>query len=477
MPRPPSVLPFPISAAAVLALAVLTGGLAASPLPAGPSDWANVQAGYGTLTTAAGAGLLDNVGASTAVNEWRSTYEGGLARSAELSNPHVAGQDALGNLYIADKEGDAIRMARPDGTIVTVAGNTGTASSGTGGTQLGPGTSATDKTIVKPNGLFVFPDGTIYFMETERVVSGSRKNRIIKRTPAGVFTVVVSDATTTDGGRGLLVSPDQQTIYFCDTDQVRRWRASSGNISTLPNPPGGAFKELGYLAFDPAGLVVATDRGTLVTPATGDDYRTGSRVWRYNGTAWTAIAGNGAAGTPDIIEATSALNVPLDGARGIAFLPNGGYFLATHEGGDILHVDTAGTMRTFIRGRGEKNLWLGEGQEPPLVATEYLSEPRSIVIAPNWDLLITCDDTGYVRRVKNVCPVPKIEMISCTCTAAQCRFTWASQSGRPYIVEKSTDLAVWQVLGVRTAAGASTEYVDSLASGLPHAFYRVSPPR
>jgi sugar lactone lactonase YvrE len=64
--------------------------------------------------------------------------DGGPAISAELSGPAGMSFDAAGNLYIADRDNNRVRVLLTDGTISTVAGNGSAAWTGDGG----PATSA-----------------------------------------------------------------------------------------------------------------------------------------------------------------------------------------------------------------------------------------------------------------------------------------------------------------------------------------------
>ena len=82
------------------------------------SQFEEFTAKYNILSTIAGKGEMDANG----INEWLAEYEGGLAINAELSRPHFAMADSLGNIYIADKESHAIRKISPNGIITTVAG-------------------------------------------------------------------------------------------------------------------------------------------------------------------------------------------------------------------------------------------------------------------------------------------------------------------------------------------------------------------
>jgi sugar lactone lactonase YvrE len=156
------------------------------------ADWDYVRTSYGNLTHVAGRALDEDA------NSWNSTFEGHHdAREIELSNPHMAVADAMGNIYIADKESHSILKVTPAGTIHTVAG---THLGGNGGD--GP---ATQREISNPNGCFVLADGTLFVLDLD--------NAKIRRVGTdGQMTTVFQVPEGFRFGRGLWVSPDEQVI-------------------------------------------------------------------------------------------------------------------------------------------------------------------------------------------------------------------------------------------------------------------------
>lgn len=95
----------------------------------------------------------------TAINFWTPASEGAVARTVGLSNPHMAAADAYGNIYIADKAGQAVLKITTNGLIHTYAG---THVGGFNGDGPAPTTSLQ---ISNVNGLFVFPNGTAYLLD------------------------------------------------------------------------------------------------------------------------------------------------------------------------------------------------------------------------------------------------------------------------------------------------------------------------
>ena len=109
---------------------------------------------YGNMSTIAGTGNVRDGG----VSGWDEDMEGGPAVEAELSRPHIAMADVEGNIYIADKDAQAIRVVRTDGTIHTIVGTNFAGNNGDAG--LG-----TDIQLSSPNGLYTLPDGTTYIYD------------------------------------------------------------------------------------------------------------------------------------------------------------------------------------------------------------------------------------------------------------------------------------------------------------------------
>jgi uncharacterized protein (TIGR03437 family) len=105
----------------------------------------------GIITTVAGNGVAGYAG------------DGGPAGGAELSGPAGISFDAAGNLYIADRDNNRIRVLLTDGTISTVAG-TGEAA------YTGDGVPATSAALSSPRSLAMWA-GAVYVADAgnERV--------------------------------------------------------------------------------------------------------------------------------------------------------------------------------------------------------------------------------------------------------------------------------------------------------------------
>ena len=335
--------------------------------PAGAITFEELVRSFDVLETVAGTAQVTG----RAVNGWQASMEGGPAVAAELSRPHMTMADWRGNLVIADKDAHSIRtVSATDGTIQTWVGGTDVG----GFNGDGP---ASEVVLNAPNGLYTFPNGTTYVLDLN--------NSLIRRVSIeGEVTTIVDDPAGLGAGRGLWVSPDEQTIYYSAGTDVRRWTAAEG-ISTYAS----GFIQLGNLTVDPSdGNVVATDRE-------------GHAVYKLlpNGTR-QRIAGNGqesggSSGMP-------ATQVGLKEVRGVHFHPEGGYLLATHDGGQIWFVDDNDTVHLLIDG-DDDGTHAGDGQLLS-VPGRKISEPRAVVMAPDGDLIVTEHDGGYIRVAESLQP-------------------------------------------------------------------------
>ncbi len=408
------------------------------------TEWDRVLASYGNIDHIAG------IGADRQVNSWQSSYEGGSALTAELSNPHMAVADAFGNIFIADKESHSILRVSPTGTIHTAAGTHVGGYNGVSG-------SATNIQLFNPNGVFVLADGAFYIVDLD--------NQRIRRVDTnGQLTTVHHEPTGLVGGRALWVSPDEQMVLFAGFDPVggtpslKQW--TSAGVSVLASN----FVAMGNITVDPNGRPVVTED-------------TANRVWRIaaDGTR-ELIAGNGTTsggGDGELATATG-----LNRVRGVAFLPNGGYFLATQKGSHIWYVDTAGIIHKFIDcdPSGSINAGIGEPVSSPGVK---MAEPRAITVAPNGDLLITASDYGHIRVVRSLAP-PAAPSLSIVSTPGDMQLRWTGVTWQSYLIESASDLndLNWSVLGAVTSPlGGVTNYGLEGAGATSQQFYRLRAPR
>ena len=458
---------------------VLLGVLAR---PVRGDEFTDLSASFGTTLTLAGVNhpILTNLD-GTAANFWTNSSEGAVASGVGLSNPHIAAADAYGNVYIADKSSHAVLKIGTNGLIRTFAGTHVAGFNGDG-----PGL-ATNLQIFSVNGLFVFPSGVVYVLDPGN-------HRIRRVGTNGVMTTIVNDPEPDwyPSGRALWVSPDEQLIYythefrplvvggvtnnFADGAAVKKWTASNG-IETVCSKSVG-FRNPANLEVNPVdGFLYVTDR------AEEDANKLATGLFRIDGPDQrTRITGN--ITKPLAADGQLALNSFIDQPRGLAFRPDGSYFLCAHKDANVWFVDTAGVLHKYLHGRGTKDYYyLTAGLHPPLTGLapngrEWFSQPRAITLAPNGNLLVTCADSGYVFRVDTIAQTNALGALRLHLSGTNgVRLTWAGVFGRGYRVERCSSLTLqnWKPLG---ATGGNpnglTEFNDP-AAAQPSIFYRVLP--
>ncbi len=429
---------------------------------------------FGTTRTLAGIHHANTTNPDgTSINFWTPESEGAPAATVGLSNPHMAAADAYGNIYIADKSGQAVLQITTNGLIHTFAG---THVGGFNGDGPAPATSLR---ISNVNGLFVFPNGTVYLLDPGN-------HRIRRVGPDGTMTTVVNDPEPEwyPSGRGLWVSPDEQLIYYthefrpvppsiiADGAAVKRWTATNG-IETV------CGKSVGFR--NPANLAVNPDDGRLYVcdRAEEDSTKMATGLFRIDGPdAVTRITGN--ITQPLAADGQLAVNSYIDGPRGIAFQADGSYFLCGHKDGNVWFVDGAGRLHLYLRGKGTKDGYsLPEGEHPPLTASQYFAQPRAVTLAPNGSLLVVCNDSGFVFQVNRApAPASLTDLRLSPRGANGVQLNWTGAFGRGYRVERTFNLAtdLWQSLG---AVGGNptgvTEFIDAEPARHPFCAYRILP--
>jgi len=435
---------------------------------------------FGTTRTLAGVKHATTTNPDgTAINFWTPAAEGALASTVGLSNPHIAAADAYGNIYIADKASHSVLKIDTNGLIHTFAGTHEAGFNGDGPDL------ATHLQIFSPNGLFVFPNGTVYLLDPGN-------HRIRRVDPSGMMTTIVNDPEPNwyPSGRALWVSPDEQLIYYthefapvppsiiADGAVVKQW-TPTGGIQVVCSKAVG-FRNPANLAVNPVdGKLYVTDR------AEDDTSKIATGLFRIDGPDnRTRITGN--ITQPQAADGQLAINSFIDQPRGLAFRANGSCLLCAHKDGNIWFVDTQGVLHEYFHGRGSKDYYnLTDGLHPPLTdfapnGQEWFSQPRALTLAPNGNLLVTTSDSGFVFQVNNVSPPTALTDLQLIFQRTNgTRLSWTGVFGRGYRVERSCNLppANWQPIGAvgGSPAGVLTEFNDPEAATLPQCFYRVLP--
>lgn len=326
--------------------------------------FSNFVQSYNLLTPVAGAGGIGTDG----INKWQPEFEGGPATNALLSRPHIAMADDAGNIFIADKDAHAIRKVLRDGTLVTVAGIN------VPGDAPDEPMPATEVSLNQPNGLWVRGDGTVYILD----LANSKVRRLDTN---GLLSTLFTVPGGILAGRGLWVSDDEAVAFLSSSNVVKKWTPADGVTDYA-----SGFVELGNLVVDPRGDLVVTDRR-------------GHSVWRiFDDGSKVAIAGDGTTGGNGG-DGQLAIETSLNEVRGVWFLPNGGQFLCTHRGSQVWYVDTDGYIHLFLNG-ARSDTHAGDGTWFWNPTELRVSECRAVTMDREGNLLVTENDSGYVRKVQ-----------------------------------------------------------------------------
>jgi uncharacterized protein (TIGR03437 family) len=320
-----------------------------------------------------------------------SSGDGGPATSASLAEAIGVAYDRFGNVYVCDN--NRIRRVSPDGTITTIAG-TGTAGySGDGGPAVNAMLNSPDRVSVDNQGVVYIPD-TLNF-------------RIRKVTLDGIITTVAGNGIAGFGGDGgpainaQIRQPDctgsdaAGDLFFCDFGNNRiRMISPSGTLTTVAGNGQAGFSGDGGLATSaslngPAGLAV---EGSVLYISDGNN-----RIRKVVGGIITTIAGNGTAGyTGDGGPATSAeLSTPaaIAAVSGTVYIPD-------RDNNVIRVVLPDGTIHT-VAGNGIAGFG---GDLGPATQAE-LNSPRAVAVTPSGGVYI---GDGGNKRIRLLVPPPSI---------------------------------------------------------------------
>jgi len=115
--------------------------------------------------------------------------DGAAATAAVLDLPTGVAVDAIGNVYIADRHNQRIRMVSPAGTISTIAGS---GPANFSGGFSGDGAPATAAMLAKPSGVSIDSTGNIYIADTD--------NHRIRQISGGTLATVAGSSQQGFGG-------------------------------------------------------------------------------------------------------------------------------------------------------------------------------------------------------------------------------------------------------------------------------------
>jgi uncharacterized protein (TIGR03437 family) len=219
--------------------------------------------------------------------------DSGNALGARLNHPAGVAVDALGNLYIADRDNHRIRRVAPDGIITTVAGTGVPGDAGDGG-------PATQARLNAPSGVSLDRAGDLY-------ISDTGNHRVRKFTPGGLMLAVTDLVAPVDAA-----ADAAGNVYIADAGAHRIYRALAiGVVVTFLD----GMESPGGVAVDSEGNLYFTDTAT-------------GQVWRRDSSGIVTELGAGRFVNP----------------RGLAVSDAGDLFVADAGLGRVLRVDGSGSV-------------------------------------------------------------------------------------------------------------------------------------
>ena len=303
--------------------------------------------------------------------------DGGLATGAALDSPRGVTVDGAGNLVIADRGNNRVRVvAAGDGTfygqamtagdIYTVAGTGTVGFSGDGGPAAAAELASPDQTAVDGAGNLVIADGT---NGRVRVVAAGDGTFYGQAMTAGDIYTVAGNGTSAFSGDGGLAT-------------------------------GAELNGPRRVTVDGAGNLVITDRGNnrvrVVAAATGTFYgqaMTAGDIYTVAGTGAYGFSGDG--GPATAAELASPDQTAVDGAGNLVIADWGNSrvrVVAAGTGTFYGQAMTAGDIYT-VAGNGQ----VGYGSDGGLATSAKLDGPQDVAVDGAGNLVIADSGNDRVR--------------------------------------------------------------------------------
>ena len=320
-------------------------------------------------------GLIDSVvgnGSRESLGDGGPAFQAGIDPSGLIF-------DVQGNLYISDLSNHRIRRVDAvTGLIDTLAG--------------GPGTP-----LVAPRGLAFEGGGDLFVAGQNFLYKIDPESGLIKTVtdnfddsndvPLSDFLSQTPSGLTFDGGGNL---------YFTEfaRDRIRRLDAVSQRVTTIADREAGRVGDgrLGSEAILVAPIHLDFDRsGNLYIADLSDNH-----VRRVSGSTGiiSTVAGAVKGGAGAIDDGTPALERALTGARGLAVLPDGQFYVSDQIG--IIFFDE--NQLSFQLARADENLKTpSEADGGPV--SEARVEPATLTLDEHQNLYLAEPILNVVRRV------------------------------------------------------------------------------
>jgi streptogramin lyase len=348
---------------------------------------------------------------STLAGSGSSGSANGTGTAASFNNPSGVTVDVSGNVFVADRDNQAIRKITPAGFVSTIAGS----EFGLVGFADGAGTAAG---FSYPNGVTVDSIGNVFVADN---------NTIRKITPAGDVSTLAGNVPVgfTDGAgtaarfylpSGVAVDGGGNVFVADSVNHAIRKITQVGVVSTIP---GGLFRFVSpsSVALDKNGNVYVTDStsnliskvspdgvvssfasataGSFFVPravavdSSGNMYVAGnSAIVKITPAGVVSPFAGGSPGFKDGIGSAASFSVP----SGVAVDSNGNVFVADSGNDAIRRITPAGVVST-VAGSGITGFVNGPG----VLASFYF--PMGVAVDNNGNVFVADTGNNAIRKI------------------------------------------------------------------------------
>jgi sugar lactone lactonase YvrE len=401
--------------------------------------------GSGTTPTAVMTpGLISDLVGSDISPKTGYAGDGGVASGAVFSNPAAIAVDGLGNIYIADKGNNVVRVvymaggipnvASPvAGKIYTVAGIAPTSSASTAGAGV-DGVAATASPLNGPSGIALDAAGNLYIADT-----GNSAVRMVSAVTGNIFTVA---GTLNNGGvatsAGCCFSGDQGLATSAQLYNPAGI-AVDGNGNIYIADSGNNAIRVVYVGGTPLAGLIATEYASAATAATGDIYTIAG------GPGNLPATGNGDGG----LASAASLNLPL----AVTVDSAGDLYIADSQDQSVRRVDAVtGNIGTLY-----------QAATSPLGLSVDASDDIDFTLQGSCTVLQYNPTTQYGMVTPAMLPVAGNG--SCTASGDGGAATAAGLNGAPgLVVDGAGNLYLLEADGVRFVDGSQTSFAFGSAN-------------
>jgi hypothetical protein len=418
--------------------------------------------------------------------------DGSLGILSKLNRPSGVAVDSLGNVYIAEQSGHAIRQMRPNGTTYLIAG---TGLQGVCANTIGPG-PATSLALYTPNGLAVDSRDNLFFAETS-----CNRIRMVNMTTRIMTVIMGGSYSNADGTPPILVPLNlpsgitfngSSIMYVADHSNNKIWRVDFSTNQTFLAIGGSGTSYTGENTAGPAFTNInnpdAVSYNEYYNELLYSD-KTGNRVRQYLNGFVNTIAGNGSNTAPGTYS-RPALMLTLDRPGYGLRLKSGDAVIFDAQHRLIFRVNATTGIAKLVAGDGTYTF----GGDGGPASSARVTVPMRAAEDPSGAIVFSDQDNDRVRVIdRRICMTGKIGP-SLTIQSANSTHVIAVISLMPYGAypclwrmnvgtSRSTQVAVNYVFGVTlgknatffdTPCSSPTYYVDpSLAAPMCQMFAEV----